>query len=65
MHPERGSVKIGLNYLGDIVLFCVDCHLTFAKKLQDKTMVEVDTIIAEHTHTQADLDFLKAVREEA
>ena len=46
---------IGMNPLGDVVLFCKKCQDTFARRVQDMTLQEVNALDMQHRCRDSDL----------
>jgi hypothetical protein len=44
----RNTTIIGLNGLGDVVLFCKVCSETFARRVQEMNLGEINNLDAQH-----------------
>ena len=59
------NTRVGLNPLGDIVLFCELCHETFEKKVQTKTVSELLTLSIKHRCNPIDVQLVEEAKTRA
>lgn len=65
MNSITESTRVGLNGMGDVVLFCVKCHETFEKKVQNKPLNELTMMSIRHRCDPNDVKLVQEAAERA